>query len=690
MADAPMTRQPEPTDGQFPDEVAHLADVHRLLDDALTAAEARFRRLDDEYLSMKRYMVEYRGETDPHEMLQNELGLNRIDATVGFADSVRQRIATLQDSPYFARMDFRDAAGARSVTYLGRFAFSHDGELLVSDWRSPIASLFYDFELGPASYVAPAGTFEGELVRKRQFRIKDGRLEYAIESSASVHDDVLQRELGRASSEKMKSVIATIQAEQNRVIRDERPGTLVIQGVAGSGKTSVALHRVAFLLYRFRDRLAASQVTILSPNDVFADYISTVLPELGEEPIRELTAADIAAAHLPRNLRFEADKDPLGEVDEGWAARTRFKSTYAFVGLLDEFIAQLPALAFAPAACSFGRFSVTAEQVSSLFEALGRQPVKRRLPLMADALLDRFDSQNHRGDRLPTRGAIVGALKRMLTVKDTLALYRRFYEERGLTAMLSLPTTRTLEWADVYPFLYLQAAFEGLTGEDDVLHLVVDEMQDYTPIQHAVFNRLFRHDKTILGDFSQKLHPYQDHGLDDLLRVYDGAEHVELRTSYRSTYEIMTFAQRIRGGEPIEVIERHGPEPVVVSCVDDRDELAQIVRRLRAFAASGFSSLGVVTKTHAQARQLYDALSPDHDVHLIASDSSRFASGVSLTSIQMAKGLEFDEVIIPDVAATAYHTEHDRSLLFVACTRAMHRLTLLHSGERSPLLPTRG
>ncbi len=282
------------------DEISHLEKINRELDDALIEAEENVGRLDKEYTDMKRYMTEHRGEIDPHEMFQNEMGLKRLDKTGAFAVDARERIAKLKDSPYFARIDFRpDAADGADVFYIGRFSFSRGGELLVSDWRAPVASMFYDYETGPAGYVAPMGRIDGELIRKRQFKIKNGVMEYALESSVNIQDDILQQELSHTSDEKMKSIIATIQKEQNVIIRNEKAGTLIIQGVAGSGKTSIALHRIAFLLYRYKDRLMAKNVTILSPNKVFGDYISNVLPELGEEPIYEISLADIAEAQLP-------------------------------------------------------------------------------------------------------------------------------------------------------------------------------------------------------------------------------------------------------------------------------------------------------------------------------------------------------------------------------------------------------
>jgi DNA helicase-2/ATP-dependent DNA helicase PcrA len=251
----------------FPDEIAHLDHIKGKLDDAIKQANDSVGQIDKEYMDTKLYMVQYRGEIDPHEMFQNELALKQIDSRGAFAVEIRDKLAKLLGSPYFARIDFRETSKENPAAfYIGRFAFSHDNELLISDWRSPVASMFYDCEIGPAGYDAPAGRIDGELTRKRQFKIKNGEMEYALESSVNIQDDILQRELCHTSDEKMKSIIATIQKEQNLIIRNEKAGTLLIQGVAGSGKTSIALHRIAYLLYRFKDRLSAKNVTILSPN----------------------------------------------------------------------------------------------------------------------------------------------------------------------------------------------------------------------------------------------------------------------------------------------------------------------------------------------------------------------------------------------------------------------------------------
>jgi len=682
-----MNKEQRPGDIPFPDEIAHLSEMNRKLEDALIKADADVERMGKEYMDAKRYMVQNRGELDPHEMFQNELALKQIDSSGACAVGGRNKIAKLKDSPYFARVDFQPKDSQTAAKhYIGRFAFSYENELLICDWRAPIASMFYDCEVGEAGYDAPVGRIEGQLTRKRQFRIKGGKLIYALESSIHIQDDILRQELSQTSDERMKSIISTIQKEQNQIIRNEKAGTMIIQGVAGSGKTSIALHRIAFLLYRFKDRLSARNVTILSPNKVFGDYISNVLPELGEEPISELSFSDVAKVQLEGIIGFEADGDPLESHDEKWSERVRFKSRLDFVKLMNNFLEQMPDLVFEPADYSYGRFTVHADWLRNRFHAYCKHPVKRRLKMMADDIYNRFDSDNFMEDDIPKSRTILKSLNAMLKIKNTLSLYKELYKHMGISDMFVLPAKKTLEWADVFPFLYLHAAYEGLHESGVIRHLVVDEMQDYTPIQYAVLNLLFKCQKTILGDFGQFIHPNHLNTLEDMQKIYSDAEFVELTTSYRSTYEIINFAKQIQNVGSLKPIERHGKAPSIVHFQDKQDEIAYIVKMINTFEAKRYTSMGVITKTNSDAKALYDIVSRYHNVYLLSPESNHFVNGVSITSIQMSKGLEFDEVIIPDVDEATYFTQYDRSLLYIACTRAMHELTLLYTGEQTRLL----
>ncbi len=670
----------------FPDEVAHLAQISRRLEDALVQAHQNVDQADKEYMDTKRYMVQHRGDIDPHEMFQNEMALRDINRTGEFAVGIEQKLEKLKDSPYFARIDFKENDSTETETYyIGRFTFSHQNDLLVYDWRAPVAGMFYDHETGPAGYEAPIGRIEGELERKRQLKIKGGKLEYAIESAVNIQDDVLQRELSRTSDEKMKSIIATIQKEQNQIIRSEKGTTLLIQGAAGSGKTSVALHRIAFLLYRFKDRLSAKNIAILSPNKVFGDYISNVLPELGEEPVYELSFTEIAQVQLEGIIGFEAEQDPLEIHSPEWQQRGRFKSTLGFLEQLNAYLNQMPGKVFEPQSCRWDRFEASGGWIQQRYEAYHKYPIKRRLQLIAEDMHGRFETENVMGDEVPGIKIILKQLTRMLRVKNSLVLYKDFYQQSGAAGLFVMPQKNVLEWADVFPFLYVHGAFEGLKIGNVIKHLVIDEMQDYTPVQYRVINILFPCQKTILGDFGQFLNPNHSHTLEDLKRIYQEAEFIELKQSYRSTYEIMTFAGKIQG-KTVLPVKRHGEKPALLPCRDKQDGLEQLKREIKGFLKKGNASLGIIAKTNARAKEVFEQLRAEYDLHLITPQSRHFEEGISVTSVQMSKGLEFDEVIVLDAGEDTYSTIYDSSLLYIACTRAMHWLALLYTGKLSSLI----
>lgn len=671
----------------FPDEIVHLIDINNKIEDAFNKAENLVGKLDRDYMEAKMYMVKNRGEIDPHEMFQNEQSLKQIDNYGAFMVKVRDKIDKIKDSPYFARIDFRlKDMDDEYKYYIGRFAFDYEDELLILDWRSPIASMFYDYEIGVARYDAPIGLVDGEITRKRQFKIKNGKLEYALESSINIQDDILQKELSHTSDEKMKSIISTIQKEQNQIIRNDKADTLIIQGVAGSGKTSIALHRIAFLLYRFKDKISANNVIILSPNKVFGDYISNVLPELGEEPLCELRFENIAEVQLERIINFESERDPLETNNAKLSERVRFKSTLDFVKLMDSYIKQMPNKIFIPEDYIFGSFTAKSDWIQSRFEAYNKYPIKRRLEKVAEDIHYRFETDNIMEEDLPRVKSILKSLNGMLTIKNTLSLYKDFFKQMNISNMFVMPEKKTLEWSDVYPFIYIHAAYEGLQEDKVIRHIVIDEMQDYTPIQYAVINLLFKCKKTILGDFGQLVNPNHAHTLDDMKQLYNDGELVMLNKSYRSTFEIINFAKKIQDISSLEPIERHGEEPALFKCDNKQDELNRIKIEIEEFKKSDNATLGIILKTDNEAKAIYDALKQEYSIHLISSESSSFTKGVSITSVKMSKGLEFDEVIVPSVNDKIYYSNYERSLLYIACTRAMHKLKLTYVGTLTQLI----
>ncbi|WP_245773046.1 UvrD-helicase domain-containing protein [Paenibacillus catalpae] len=257
------------------------------------------------------------------------------------------------------------------------FSWRHTDAILpacdIYDWRSPVAGLFYDYNVGSARYIAPEGEIEGDIELKRQYRIKQGVMDYMIESSININDEVLQKELSQTSDEKMKNIVATIQKEQNEIIRNESSYELLIQGVAGSGKTSVALHRIAFLLYRHKGLLTPDNMLILSPNKVFSDYISNVLPELGEEQIAEIGFDAIAASELASVCTFQTFDEQVSELavspEPDLIERIRFKANMAFVTEMDRFVNEVEENYFCPTDLYIADVHLTKQQIANAYEA---------------------------------------------------------------------------------------------------------------------------------------------------------------------------------------------------------------------------------------------------------------------------------------------------------------------------------
>jgi len=674
----------------FPEEIARLETVEEKLHNALAKLDETIAGHEKEYREGKRYLTANWNEIDSLEKFSNERSLMLIENAGNLTLERRTKIEKLINAPYFARIDFRyqEEPDAEPI-YIGPFSFT-DGsnQMLIYDWRAPISSMYYDYELGPASYEAPMGTIAGDIVLKRQFKIKNEQMEYALESAVNIDDDILQRELSSTSDEKMKTIIATIQKEQNKIIRNDKADTLVIQGVAGSGKTSIALHRVAYLLYRYKNQISADNVVIISPNKVFADYISNVLPELGEEPILETSFEEIAQTELSGLVKFKRFTDQMERLPAEWLERSSFKSSPAFVALLEEYLEYANHTCFTPQECVIGHFVIPKDYLWRRYDAYRNRPIYHRFAEMADDILDRIMSENIRGYKLPGRKQIIKKLIPMFQIKSTLELYAGFYRYIKKPEMFVFAGKDQLEWPDVFPCLYCKDFLEGIEKFRTIRHLVIDEMQDYTPIQYAVINRMFSCKKTILGDFGQAVNPYNRHSPEAFKAIFDPVDFIELTKSYRSTYEIMEFAKKIQDTQRIEPVKRHGEEPGLVRCDNWRAELAAVKENITAFLNGKYATLGILCKNSRLAKKLHQELSGEYAVYLLDANSDAFKNGITITTIFMSKGLEFDEVIIPCANAEMYSSEYDRGLLYVACTRAMHKLMLSYHGNVTKFLET--
>ncbi len=676
-------------------ERARLAIVTRRLRDALEKIDSTLNRHARSVQEQKAYMWESKAEMDSAEKAFTRQSIDQTILTGDAALGHRKRLRKLLHSPYFGRFDFAptDRAQAEAI-YVGVYHFTDeaDKQTLIHDWRAPISTMFYDHEIGPASYAAPSGDIAGRILLKRQFRIRDGRMDFMLETAVSIVDDVLQEELSRASEDGMKQIVATIQREQNAIIRDDQARELIIQGVAGSGKTSIALHRIAFLLYRYKDALTSKDILIISPNKVFADYISNVLPELGEESVSEISMEALADELLDYkyNLQtfFEQISLLLESPDAELRRRIEVKSSPEFLEKLNEYAEHVEETCFQAADVRVAGRVVRAAFVEQIFRKHRGAAAKVRLGHVVSAIEQRLGIRFNHDLTAAQRADLRKTVRAMYRGSTLRAAYKGLFAWMGEPALLKPAKDGKLEYSDVFPLIYLKLKLEGIeTERRKIKHLLVDEMQDYTPVQYAVIGRLFPCKKTILGDARQAVNPYGSSNAEQIQRAFRHSSCVKLCKSYRSTYEISKFAQRISPDPDLIAVERHGEEPLIVACKDAAEEARLISRVAGELDGAGYNTLGVICKTQPQAERLHAAVSAlGCKPHLLTGQSASFAQGTTICTAHMAKGLEFDQVIVPDTDAGNYRTEMDRNLLYVACTRAMHKLTLTHAGELTPLI----
>ncbi|MDF1561290.1 MAG: AAA family ATPase [Bacteroidales bacterium] len=676
------------------EEREYLEKIREKLKSALERIDRAVDRLARELKEQKNYLWENKAGMDHVEKVSVRQSVTQSALTGEAALERKKRIRKLMQSPWFGRFDFRETGKKNSLpVYIGVYAYydEEQKENIIYDWRAPVSTMFYDFELGRATYDAPGGLVEGDITLKRQFRIREGKMEYMLESSLNIHDEILQQELGMTSDDKMKHIVATIQRDQNAIIRNESSNVLIIQGVAGSGKTSIALHRIAFLLYRFRETIISKDILIISPNRVFADYISNVLPELGEEKIPETGMEELGSGLLENKYRFQSFFEHVSHIidkeDDNTRERNRFKASFEIINKIDEYAIHIENEYFKPVDLVVRRYPVPAFYIEEKFRTYNRLPLFLRFnAIVKDAERDLLFYNSYEINAAE-RDELRKSVKNMFRITNLRELYKDFHAWTGRPELFRYAKGTVYEYSDLFPLIYLKIRVEGVATNFNIKHLLVDEMQDYTPVQYAVLAKVFPGRKTILGDANQSVIPHGSSSASDIARVFPDANTVKLTKSYRSTYEITRFAQGIIPDKEIEVIERHGENPVVIQCKSREDQINQIKETVADFLRSGYKSLGIICKTHKQAGRYFEALKEDFpDTCLLTAESVSFANGVIITSVLMAKGLEFDQVVIPDAESKHYHTAFDRGLFYVACTRAMHRLSVLYTHKRTDFI----
>lgn len=621
-------------------------------------------------------------------------------------------------SPYFARIDFKfDDEDEFEKIYIGRSSLQKNSyqEMYVYDWRSPIASVFYRFMTGEAFYDAPCGRVTGELNLKRQYEIKNGTLEYFFDSDVQIVDEFLRQLLSQNTTAKMKAIVETIQHEQDVVIRDMENDLLMVQGVAGSGKTSIALHRAAYLMYQgLQTKLSANNIMIISPNSIFEQYISNVLPELGEDNVISSVFEDILS-ELLNGRKIQSRNDFLENliVNSKYKEISRnsieFKTSSFFREILDQFLIDIPRqwIEFEDVYYE-GKCVVSGQILKDKILGRPETPLGIKLEQLEDYILEQiFGTGKGRGHK-EEKNLIKQEIQKFIKI-DIVELYKILFSNEAYFYSLlqnSNPSQNikniwkytkenleadSLYYDDAIAIAYLYLKIYGTNKYKNIKQVVIDEAQDYYPLQYEIFNLLFSNAKfTILGDMKQTLAKKEDISFyEQIQKILNKKKSslIMLDKSFRCTNEILNFSLKfIEQSSQIKSFNRNGDSPKVYIADNSEIFIDEIVKEINLCQEKGFQSICLICKTEKNSIYLFNKIKHKLDIQLIKNGSVSDLQGVFILPVYMSKGLEFDTVLICDADSQNYHDEDDKNLLYVACTRALHKLSLFCENEVSPLI----
>lgn len=621
-------------------------------------------------------------------------------------------------SPYFARIDFKfDDEDEFEKIYIGRSSLRKNSyqEMYVYDWRSPIASVFYRFMTGEAFYDAPCGRVTGELNLKRQYEIKNGILEYFFDSDVQIVDEFLRQLLSQNTTAKMKAIVETIQHEQDVVIRDMENDLLMVQGVAGSGKTSIALHRAAYLMYQgLQTKLSANNIMIISPNSIFEQYISNVLPELGEDNVISSVFEDILS-ELLNGRKIQSRNDFLENliVNSKYKEISRnsieFKTSSFFREILDQFLIDIPRqwIEFEDVYYE-GKCVVSGQILKDKILGRPETPLGIKLEQLEDYILEQiFGTGKGRGHK-EEKNLIKQEIQKFIKI-DIVELYKILFSNEAYFYSLlqnSNPSQNikniwkytkenleadSLYYDDAIAIAYLYLKIYGTNKYKNIKQVVIDEAQDYYPLQYEIFNLVFSNAKfTILGDMKQTLAKKEDISFyEQIQKILNKKKSslIMLDKSFRCTNEILNFSLKfIEQSSQIKSFNRNGDSPKVYIADNSEIFIDEIVKEIKLCQEKGFQSICLICKTEKNSTYLFNKIKHKLDIQLIKNGSASDLQGVFILPVYMSKGLEFDTVLICDADSQNYYDEDDKNLLYVACTRALHKLSLFCENEVSPLI----
>ena len=611
---------------------------------------------DSKVLEFKKFIWDSHAEMDPSEMrsmmAESDLQVSIMQGKGNYL----QRLFRIQDKPYFGSIRFKDEDGEENI-YIGITHVEDKLNYYVHDWRSPICSMFYDYETGPASYKAPSGIIKGEITKKRQYIIENAELKHIFDNDLNISDSLLQEVLAEESSDKMKNIVNTIQEEQNKVIRNTEDKNLIVEGIAGSGKTSVALHRIAFLLYRIPN-LTSSNVVVFTPNKVFSEYISNVLPELGEDNTYDMTFYDLLCQNINEYKDIENFTDFISRYYKKEVINydlVKYKQSDEIIKDLDD-----------------GFIDISTEELNKMLTyKYSNFPLFERIKEMSEKIA----YNNYAGNTKYAR-SIEKILKENLNIKlDLKVIFNNFFTSKYAKYKDKIDGNY-LYYEDACIFLYLKSLLVGFNTNHVIKQVVIDEAQDYNKLQYLIIKKTFKTaNYTILGDSNQTINPYYKYeSLKELTNMFEGSKYITLTKTYRSTDKIIDYTNKILGLTLSVAIRNQKSNDIIFRNNVKKEDFIKDINYLKEMS----KSIAIITKDDKEAEEVYNMLKDDFDIMLLGG-YGHIKRDLVIVPSYTAKGLEFDSVIIYNDMDNKY-TKEDKYLYYVACTRAQHNL-IIYNGE---------
>ena len=632
---------------------------------------------DSKVLEFKKLIWDTHTEMDPNEMrsmmAESDLQVSIMQSKGNYL----QRLFRIQNKPYFGSIRFKEEGSEEEDNiYIGITHVEDKLDYYVHDWRSPICSMFYDYETGPASYKAPSGIIKGNIIKKRQYIIEDAELKHIFDNDLNISDSLLQEVLAEESSDKMKNIVNTIQEEQNKVIRNTEDKNLIVEGIAGSGKTSVALHRIAFLLYRIPN-LTSSNVVVFTPNKVFSEYISNVLPELGEDNTYDMTFYDLLCQNINEYKDIENFTDFISRYYKGNVDNydmVKYKQSDEIIKDIDNYINNLLSTIKFNNKLEYDNFiEIDTEELNNMLNyKYNRFPLFERIKEMSK----RIASNNYEGST-KNASSIEKKLKELLNIKlDLKDIFNNFYQSE-YSKYKDKVNDKYLYYEDACIFLYIKSLLVGFNTNHVIKEIVIDEAQDYNKLQYLIIKKTFKTSNyTILGDTNQTINPYYKYdSLEELTSIFESSKYITLTKTYRSTGKIIDYTNKILGLNHVTAIRNDKASDIIFRNNITKNDFLTDINNLKSTS----KSIAIITKNDSEAEEVYNLLKDDLDIMLI-DGFGHIKRDLVVVPSYVAKGLEFDSVIIYTDEDNKYQ-EKDKYLFYVACTRAQHNLIIYNNSK---------